>query len=52
MNDQKELILNLLGMVADDILDLDMPPPKQKADMIINDLYQAMRHISDWQEGN
>lgn len=49
--DHKELILNLLGMVQEDIMDLDMPPTKLKSEVIINDLYQVMRNISSWSEG-
>lgn len=49
--DQKQLILNLLDMVREEIGDMDIAPPKQKADVIIGDLYQAMRHISNWSEG-
>lgn len=51
MNDQKDLIINLLEMIVEDIKEIEMPPHKQKADLIIGDLYQAMRQISDWSEG-
>lgn len=49
--EQKELIVTLIDMVREDVAELDMPPPKAKADVIIGDLYYIMRKISSWSEG-
>lgn len=49
-NDHKKDILKCLGIIAEDIIDLPNCPTKQKISLVISELYELMRKLSEWSE--
>lgn len=51
-NEAKKDILRCLGVVAEDVIDMPNYPTKLKVDLIIGELYEVMRKLSDMAEND
>lgn len=49
-SDEKKNILHCLSIINDDVIDLPNAPLKIKVDLIIGQLYEVMRQLSDLAE--
>lgn len=47
----KDIAINLIGIALDKIEDIEIRPSREEKDEIVGYLYEAMRKISDWNEG-
>ncbi len=52
LEERKNLIYDQLVVVAEDVQNLENKPSRAKAAVLINNLYEVMRQLSDFAEEN